>query len=105
MRNTDFQFQSPGYDWQKNNKKKKDTGNCKAFCVLCKRRKKNSQTLLFLQGLDSLYSVHLDSYIGSFTKRIQEILKMRWQEPLCNFVKKGLRDHLLSTKDSKPSCW
>ena len=38
--NTDLQFQSPVYGWQKN-EKKKNTGSCKAFCVSHKRKKAN----------------------------------------------------------------
>ena len=38
IRNTALQFRSPRYGWQKN-EKKKNTGNCKAFCVLRKRKK------------------------------------------------------------------
>ena len=37
--NTDLQFRSPDSGWQKNEKKKKNTGNCKALCVLPKRNK------------------------------------------------------------------
>ena len=39
-RNTDMQFQSPGYGWQKN-KKKKNTGNCNTLCV--SQKSKNSR--------------------------------------------------------------
>ena len=40
IRYTDLQFQNPGYGWQKNKKnKKKNTGNCKEFCVWRKRKK------------------------------------------------------------------
>ena len=38
IRNTDLQFQSPGYGRQKS-KKKKNTDNCKAFCVSLNRNK------------------------------------------------------------------
>ena len=31
IRNTNLQFRSSGYSWQKN--EKKNTGNCKALCV------------------------------------------------------------------------
>ena len=38
FRNVDLQLQSPGYSWQKN-EKKKNTGNCKALCILRKLNK------------------------------------------------------------------
>ena len=36
-RNSNLQLQNPGYGRQKNNNKKKNTGECKAFCVSHKR--------------------------------------------------------------------
>ena len=39
FRNVDLQLQSPGYSWQKN-EKKKNTGNWKALCI---SRKLNKQ--------------------------------------------------------------
>ena len=43
IRNTDLQFRSPRYDWQKN---KNNTNNYKAFCVLRKCNKRQ----LFISG-------------------------------------------------------
>ena len=43
IRNTDLQFRSSGYGWEKNEKKKNNTCNCKAFCV---SRKHNKRFLL-----------------------------------------------------------
>ena len=50
IRNTDLQFQSPGYGWQKNEKKKdekKNTGNCKALRI---SRKRNNCLNNFVQN-------------------------------------------------------
>ena len=39
INNTNLQFRSPGYGWRKNkNKNKKNTGNCNAFCISCRRK-------------------------------------------------------------------
>ena len=44
IRNTDLQFRSPGYGWQRNNKKK-NTGNCKASYVSCKHKSKHHTSI------------------------------------------------------------
>ena len=57
IRNTDLQFQSPGYSWQKNEKKKeknknKNIDNYKALCVSRKHNNylmhQNEQVISFL---------------------------------------------------------
>ena len=47
--NTDLQFRSPGYDRQKNKKKKKNMGNCKAFRVDTTKR---LNEILIEEGLE-----------------------------------------------------
>ena len=39
IKKTDLQFWNPGCDWQKNKKKEKNIGNCKALWVLRKYKK------------------------------------------------------------------
>ena len=44
IRNTNLQFRSPGYGRQRN-KKKKNTGEFKAFCLLCKCKSKHQTSI------------------------------------------------------------
>ena len=48
--NNDLQLRSPGYGWQKNERKEKNTGNCKALNVSHKRKKATvNSVMLFKQ--------------------------------------------------------
>ena len=53
IRNTDLQFKSPGYDWQKSEKQKINRGSYKAFCV---SGKNNNCKLLTILDSVMLYS-------------------------------------------------
>ena len=51
IKNTDLQFRSPGHDWQKNEKMRKNTGNCKTLYVSHKRN--NPKVCFFMEYLVS----------------------------------------------------
>ena len=72
IKNTDLQFRSPGHDWQKNEKMRKNTGNCKTLYVSHKRN--NPKVCFFMEYLVSqdwlaCYKlvVHSKSYIAMKT--------------------------------------
>ena len=64
INNTNLQFRSPGYCWRKNkNKNKKNTGNCNAFCISCRRKNVRNFQFYLLNSAKEFCSCLLWCYI------------------------------------------